>query len=901
MRPLQLTMSAFGPYAGEVSLNLEALGCSGLYLITGDTGAGKTTIFDAITYALYGEASGSVREADMFRSQYADAETPTYVEMRFLYRGQEYTVRRNPEYERPKLRGTGVTKTPADASLICPEGRIITKTKEVTNAITELLGVDRNQFTQIAMIAQGDFLKLLLAKTEERSKIFREIFDTGMYLKLQERLKQEVSKLRSQRDELLTQRNTYLQEIPEIPEGYMDEEILSFLEEKRLEDMAMLQELEKKIEEGDQEAAMLHQKIGKAQAGLRVQRELEQTQQWILQNEEQLQSLKENYETESRKEPERQQLLIQIASEQEKLERYAELKKLCNELEKDRRELEYQQQSLKTAQDKVQNLEERLQKAREELESYKPIPDEKLKAARELQNVQTHLKEQRLRFQQYEEYIADEKIFRSVQQKYKEAAEVYAQKSRICEQMRRQFFDAQAGVLAETLVEGKPCPVCGSLQHPMPACHVEEAPDKEAVEKAQKYAEAALQEMQKKSAEAAQMQGKVYAQKERIQAYCEIENAAEWLQQQQKSLEEALFHWDAVNQTLDQKLKRRDEIEAAIPRAEKTVQDGKKKTVDVQMEIAQRMAKQQSDKEKERKLRSELEYDSYEEAVRHIEQLKVKRDQLQNAYEQAQAVYQKAEKQIAAKKAAADALKEQLKNEEMLDPMPLMAQEQELQGKRRLQMKQKEEWNIRCSTYTRVREALQKLAGLMKEVDAKWQWMSSLSGTANGNLTGKEKIMLETYVQMAFFDRILSRANLRLMAMTHGQYELVRRENAEKNRGQSGLDMDVIDHYNGTKRSVKTLSGGESFKASLSLALGLSDEIQSSAGGIQLDTMFIDEGFGSLDEESLEQAMNALQSLSRGNRLVGMISHVAELKQRIDRQIVVTKDRSGGSKAEIVG
>jgi len=188
----------------------------------------------------------------------------------------------------------------------------------------------------------------------------------------------------------------------------------------------------------------------------------------------------------------------------------------------------------------------------------------------------------------------------------------------------------------------------------------------------------------------------------------------------------------------------------------------------------------------------------------------------------------------------------------------------------------------------------------IKTVEEKWIWIKSLSNTANGNLSGKEKIMLETYIQMTYFDRIINRANTRFMVMSGGQYELKPRKEAENNRSQSGLELDVIDHYNGTERSVKTLSGGESFKASLSLALGLSDEIQSSAGGIKLDTMFVDEGFGSLDDESLAQAIKALSSLAEGNRLVGIISHVSELKDKIDKQIVVKKEKTGGSNISIV-
>ena len=195
---------------------------------------------------------------------------------------------------------------------------------------------------------------------------------------------------------------------------------------------------------------------------------------------------------------------------------------------------------------------------------------------------------------------------------------------------------------------------------------------------------------------------------------------------------------------------------------------------------------------------------------------------------------------------------------------------------------------------------IEKKSAAIADVEKRWMMVGPLADTANGNLSGREKIMLETYVQMAYFDRIIERANTRFMVMSGGQYELKRRREADNNRSQSGLSLDVVDHYNGTERSVKTLSGGESFKASLSLALGLSDEIQASAGGIQLDTMFVDEGFGSLDEESLQQAMRALNGLAEGNRLVGIISHVPELREKIDRQIIVRKDRSGGSRVEVV-
>ncbi|NLA88209.1 MAG: SMC family ATPase [Clostridiales bacterium] len=213
MRPITLTMSAFGPYAEKTVLELYKLGTQGIYLITGDTGAGKTTIFDAITFALYGEASGENREASMLRSKYATPETPTFVELVFEYAGKRYTIKRNPEYERPVKRGEGTTTQKADAELTMPDGQVITKAKDVTNTVKEIIGIDRSQFTQIAMIAQGDFLKLLLAPTEERKKIFRQIFRTELYQVLQDKLKEESAALSRQREALCSRIRQYIDDI----------------------------------------------------------------------------------------------------------------------------------------------------------------------------------------------------------------------------------------------------------------------------------------------------------------------------------------------------------------------------------------------------------------------------------------------------------------------------------------------------------------------------------------------------------------------------------------------------------------------------------------------------------------------------------------------------------------
>jgi DNA repair protein SbcC/Rad50 len=273
---------------------------------------------------------------------------------------------------------------------------------------------------------------------------------------------------------------------------------------------------------------------------------------------------------------------------------------------------------------------------------------------------------------------------------------------------------------------------------------------------------------------------------------------------------------------------------------------------------------------------------------------------MKRAHDQAQSDLQKSKENISGYESSIKSLKSQLSSGCALD------KDEELEKKTDIENKKGEDDAKSKAIHTRIETNTQALTNIraksdsLSELEKRYTWMKSLSNTANGNISGKEKIMLETYIQMTYFERIIDRANTRLMTMSGGQYELKRRREAENNRSQSGLDLDVIDHYNGTERSVKTLSGGESFKASLSLALGLSDEIQASAGGVKLDTMFVDEGFGSLDEESLDQAMRALSGLADGNRLVGIISHVGELKNRIDKQIIVTKDKSGGSRATIV-
>ena len=350
----------------------------------------------------------------------------------------------------------------------------------------------------------------------------------------------------------------------------------------------------------------------------------------------------------------------------------------------------------------------------------------------------------------------------------------------------------------------------------------------------------------------------------------------------------------------EKKVSRRSELTESLPKTEKALKERDKdiSNRNIALEADKALL---SEKKKQRDADKEsLRFDSIAEAQSKSDALGKTVSEMKKAYDNAQSALSDSDKKIAGYNASITELSKQLSSDCVLDKEAETKKKVELSKKRTSDDDAAKVLHARIESNTKVLANIQVKVSDLDTLEKRYTWLKALSNTANGNISGKEKVMLETYIQMTYFDRIIARANTRFMIMSGGQYELKRRKEAENNRSQSGLDLDVIDHYNGTERSVKTLSGGESFKASLSLALGLSDEIQASAGGVKLDTMFVDEGFGSLDEESLDQAMKALSGLADGNRLVGIISHVVDLKNRIDKQIVVEKEKSGGSKANIV-
>lgn len=1322
MKPKKLVISAFGPYADRMELDFERLGGGGLYLITGDTGAGKTTIFDAITFALYGEASGEVRKGEMFRSKYAKPEVRTFVELTFTYQGKDYTVKRNPEYLRPKDRGQGMTMEKANAELIFPDERQpVTKISEVTKAVTELLGLDQRQFRQIAMIAQGDFQKLLLAGTADRSEIFRKMFHTEIYQELQNRLREEAKARWKTYDEKKRSISQYLDNVvcPEdarwkkefdrlkkenfngqVMRGMellaqcieWDEEQLRMLkeeqralygeiekknqllgkikerqtrqaekEQKENERKLLLPEVEekkKKSEQAEKEAGIcekLEEQIREEKACLELLRKMKQEQEAMTQLQKELQETaeakgklqeeQENAKKELEQQKARKEKLsgteVELARTEQKetyaAEQVQQLSAYCEEIGKTADEEAAKKEEENALCEKIKETEQAAGKAAEEAEKLagqdkvceklqeekenvrrkiftlaeakkqlEKTTDEALQLARQLKQLQREEEKlqadrtataeqmakrssaalQQEKFRQERETLENLlkswewacKELEEKQSAYRDGIQKRDNLRKTYQAMESLFLDAQAGILAEKLTEGEPCPVCGAIHHPQPAKRAEHTPDKatldqkkeelrEQEETAAGQSEAAgncsrrvkelreqltacllkkmphereekqgngLTETDKESSfqeenetqrflpmsdslfcqeavkKAEQLQEEESKQKVRQTEYAELEKTQTRQQENletlkkaiagaqadlgraegtQKALEEqlnkeiaeaekepgveevtasaerkgstekkgaaedrdyaetddrnflvgqiekVLSFWENRQKQCGEefaaaqaKMKRRAECIALQKEAESSqkkdheqlqrvrsclevLQSDRKRWNEKEEKLLETLEQQRkeiksadqfeniaeisftekqfleilTDTEKQLWVRSMQEQRYWKEKQETLEKQKrnllAQKEELQRIQLEIQAETQKIEQREktirekelleAKRKAEQKALQERIQEKETklagkeekellehikgwetqkeqrkaaqktakeeldavqknltevqaalaaIQTLEAADEEADLQGqqlpsetelqenlemlsgrKQELDQRYNEQYHA-ANTNQNVYQAVQTQQSQMQEVEEEYKWVNALADTATGNVTGKRKIDLETYAQMAYFDRILRKANVRFLTMSQGQYELKRQEDGGNIKSKAGLELNVIDHYNGTERSVRTLSGGESFQASLSLALGLSDEIQSYAGGIQLDSMFVDEGFGSLDAESLNQAVKALEGLAEGNCLVGIISHVPELKDRIERKIVVTKNRSRdgvGSRAVI--
>ena len=1313
MKPITLTMSAFGSYAGEETIDFSQID-GGVFLITGDTGAGKTTIFDAITYALYDQTSGGKREGAMMRSQYAGPDMPTFVELMFSYRGSCYKVRRNPSYERPSRRKNKegqrtLTMESASVSLTMPDGKEYPgRVREINEKIVEILGVGREQFTQIAMIAQGDFQKLLLAGTQERSEIFRQIFHTGLYQELQNRLKDAMKERWKTYDEIRRSISQYLSGVAcmdSLKRIEWEQLEKTHFEGKAEHGLELLQELlqcdEKELLQMEQELGSWEERIqqedrllGRIWQARKLQEELKQAREMLAEKLPQLEAADKAREAARNQAGEEEHLLQRIRTGKEQREKYSQLRFLSGQMEEKAAEVAEKQEQSRQAAAAVRERKQDAAGKRKELEDLKDAGEERerlenrragltekkqelvgLLGRREqfvrekeellcvLQKKQTqaeHLKAEGEMLQRQAEALADrdvlleglsgkkkelgrqkerlgqkleelertkkrqeaeektavglakqeaegkdelarlreelagledadrreaecryqaeeqrrlweefqkrQKCLRGYEKEYGIKQDMYQEAMVWWEELReeyhrreKQFLDAQAGLLAGSLKEGERCPVCGSLRHPMPARLPKEVLQKEELdekkqalsekearvqqlsadirhlreqmeaewarfwegvsdtdensaagenasqeissrdegtngnlglheritafvrrnmpEKEQKRQEAlsALEELRKEglqqararleqaekrnqrrrdrenrekerrslleglekqlrqcgsvldalsgSEKALQQQiasesllamealsgvresgaagsgegnagsekakeagssenlaaakdvltgepadgarllhrlaeairglsereerirkelderrhfqkeaGEKLAGRERCQEVIrEKKSRLEILENQNTEDRKRLLQclsprqpWGLGSEELSrltveelyergaqaakilgelladteektgqnrQRLARKAALEKELPETEKQLEEQGRILSEAGLALARLDTEQKNLEEQRLQLLSVLGDRTEEDLTGQIAKDEQRLARLKQEREQAERAYEECREQTVQWQARIQALTGQETDTGLPAEEEILARKQQWQEKKAELSRRREEryaaWRKNQGIYDSVQGSRQKLAVAEQE----YAWVRALSDTANGTLSGKRKIELETYIQMAYFDRILRRANLRFLTMSKGQYELKRQESGDNKKEKAGLDLNVVDHYNGTERSVRTLSGGESFQASLSLALGLSDEIQSYAGGIRLDTMFVDEGFGSLDEESLEQAIRALSGLAGGERLVGIISHVTELKERIGKKILVTRHR----------
>lgn len=923
MKPLKLTMSAFGSYAGKNVIDFTGQQ-QGIFLITGDTGAGKTTIFDAITYALYNQTSGGERNGNMMRSQYARPETETYVELEFLYRGQIYCVRRNPDYKITKTLKNGKIreqKVPHSVELTLPDGTVFPEKKNATDAkIIEILGLTADQFSQIVMIAQGDFLKLLYTKSDERKMIFSKLFRTDIYWKIQENLRRksmEMDERIQENDRAFEQEKSRIIPLPESEELPLDELVERLRE--RLKDAlkeqnlrrANVEELNKKITKYEEinklfvslekirqtgkelearqvESKERRQQIENAlkadkvlvaeQQNLRQQQAVEQSAQAIEKMEETLTNNQEMFET----------LKTQLQ------EAEAEQKREAADIQKKMLALEQSFPSYEALQN-ARSEEQQAKKAWEDIEKTSEESFHKKEA--EI----AALKEQQKR---------QEQVVEQTKKNWEQTSLSASESAKHYEHIYEAFLKEQAGILAENLRAGCPCPVCGSTVHPNPAKLSDHAVTELEVEQAKKTRAAA--EEKRDLAYAAFEAEKT--EKQKLAQAVEKEEADFVLaqtiaKQQRKEAEQNYVSLQKIAEQIREKLvypslaetkKQYAAMQKALAAAEQEIERKRQKVSELAEAMntlkGQKLAEEENQKTaKKLAVKTEKEYAKLleksgfvSEETYHLailpERSRSKLEREEKEYE-SQCLRQQSEQKL---------LEKQVSGKTYTDTTELNEQ---LKAEKQA-LKEAEKTYMELHTaYENDRSVLQNCAIYLekgKKLESEDQVIKSLSKTANGRLSGSAKIDFETYIQRQYFKQIIHEANKRLLTMSNHQFILKLKEEANTGRKTNeGLDLSVYSLVTDSERDVKTLSGGESFLAALAMALGLSDIVERSAGAIHPDMMFIDEGFGSLDAQSRQQAIEVLGKLAGDSRMVGIISHVTELKEQIDRKLVVSRTDKG--------
>ena len=915
MRPIKLTISAFGPYADTQVLDLDKLGENGLYLITGTTGAGKTSIFDAITYALYDRPSGDIRDDSMLRSKYADDTAETYVKLEFMCKDKLYVVRRNPEYYRPKARGDGLTKQTAGAELIYPDGRVVNKSKkEVTKAIEEIIGVDCKQFLQIAMIAQGDFRKVLLADTEERKKIFRQIFKTHKFDKIQQQIKDEAGALEKEFDQTKQAVLTHAKSmscaeesaeydlVKQAKSGMVaTQEILNLLDRLIATDTAENAALQEQITTLNKDMGTIDAQIGKAEDYEKQVENYRERMDKLPEAMAQVGEAEKSLAVAKSREADATELRKKITLLQGQFSEYEKLNNLQSAYTERENDIAANRKKLDAYNAKITEQQNEVDKIKAEYKSLENAGENREKLRNEAQALSDEREKINGLKDDLGKYETCKSALETAQASYQTAQTKAGNLTEEYNRLNKQFLDGQAGIMASQLADGEACPVCGSIHHPSLAKISCDVPTEADLKKAKQVSDTASEAAKKASENCAAKMASKNAAFENVTKQINALFNNETVETVGACIRSRLLELDAdinvVNQkiaTQEKNIERKAKLETQLPIAEAQLQSLKEEEQKLATSITASQTEQQSADTQIAELKAKLTYSSLAEANLGCKQLEKDEQTILAEIEKASKNHQDKSNELLKLKGEIAALEKVVNDGCSVDLQAEKDRKRLYEEQRDAQTAKKEQVVARLQANTICKANIRKAAQSSDDLEKKVRWMNTLSKTANGTLSGKDKISFETYIQMSYFDRILRRANIRLQKMTGGQYDLIRRVDPLNQRGQIGLDIDVLDHYNGSTRPVNSLSGGEQFKASLALALGLSDEIQSSAGGVRLDTMFVDEGFGSLDGESLQLAIATLQDLTEGNRLVGIISHVDELKNKIDKQIIVEKHKGAG-------
>lgn len=993
MMPISLTLSAFGPYPDTITIDFESFQEDGLFLITGPTGSGKTMIFDAMIFALYGKTSGQIRQTDSLRCDHALNEIPTFVEFSFSLHQQNYTIKRNPKYY---LEGKKTPKQPS-ALLTLPDGKMVEGIKEVNQKMISLLGVDDQQFKQICMIAQGEFTKLIMASSDEREKVLRELFHSETYQKLEEKLKVHLKTYQDKYDLLLNKRKDLMQELQvEDHQEYLSKQTkLIASQQKEYVD------LKKDLDQKKQQLQLY-----RLQNQRLIQlKDLKQQFQDLKKQENDYQKLNKTVDT-LKKAQETNYLYISYIKQQKKLQtlklNQEDFLKQLKKLEKDYQEKKVQADFLTVKQQTKEKLQNQIQET-------KQLIDQIYQYQNDYQNLQTLKQQYRMLDEEHKLFLKKKEKFENglqrdqeriqseqqVQSKYELIKQQYVRlneqkvkvhqlsdyydqilklnenKSDLQEEytvvekqvdhekmqynkMEKLYFRKQAGIFALQLKEDQPCPICGSLHHPHPAQIEKEDITKEKLDqqaKKVKQQEHRLQDILQKILLSNQKKEMLVKQTKQLSSelniqeeiskeifikeldhlskdekrmkkeYLELQDELKYIQKLKKSVALSLKDMSTYESKELKQAQSLESIQVQIHQLSGKLDDSLR-----QYEIGEVNKNYQQVQKEYRQLSLEIEtiQQDYEKVKNKYLEIKTKISSLNQQIIQEQEIYDELDNKyhtaldafineeeflnlktqinqisILEKKyqdylISLKSLNEQIislenevKDSTYVDLSSLSETIKEVNQQLREKNDDLEKLKIDYSLKEKMIKDIQKINQQLEKDEDTYQRYLDLYNLASGK--NNARVSIERYVLATYFENMLIYANVIMKQLSQGRYQLLRKDDAGKGRSQQGLELDVFDQESGNIRSIKTLSGGESFKAALSLALGLSRMVQDYAGGIELNTLFIDEGFGSLDSQSLDQAMNCLMELHHENKLIGIISHVSDLKDRIERQLVVER------------